>query len=402
MANVETVDSPAGLARLGAAWDDVVAESDAASLFVTREWLFPWWRHLGRGRRLSVRVVRRGGEVIAIAPWCSRGVALGAHPALPCVEPLGIGPAGSDYVDIVARRGAEQEAIEALADHLGTTAPVVSLRRLRTGSSLAQSLASELVRRRWTALARSDEAAPFIPRQGTFDDHLGRMSSKLRHNFRHKLRNLEKQHAVELFTVTRADELAAALRSMIALHEARWEARGRSEAFSSPALRAFHDEVSSRALARGWLRLQLLKVDGKPVAATYGFRHRDVFHYYQAGLDPAHAQQSVGFLALGLAIRSAFAEGVTEFDMLHGEQTYKRHWTRELRQLTRIELYPPGARGWLYRHATALELQARRVGRALLERATPVEPAQGAPPARAGNGAEKPAPVLGSDDTNEV
>ncbi len=156
------------------------------------------------------------------------------------------------------------------------------------------------------------------------------------------------------------------MRLLIALHQARWRERGKSEAFSSDALIAFHDEVSALALRRGWLRLFVLRLDGRPAAALYGFRYGDVFYFYQSGFDPALSKDSVGLVTMGLSIESAFEEGVAEFDLLHGDEAYKFHWAQGARELSRIELYPPGTRGLLYRGTVGLTRTARRIARGLL------------------------------------
>ena len=49
----------------------------------------------------------------------------------------------------------------------------------------------------------------------------------------------------------------------------------------------FHREFAAQALRRGWLRLWFLEIDGKPVAALYGFRFAGAESAYQAGRDPA-------------------------------------------------------------------------------------------------------------------
>jgi CelD/BcsL family acetyltransferase involved in cellulose biosynthesis len=137
-------------------------------------------------------------------------------------------------------------------------------------------------------------------------------------------------------------------------------------AFSTPALRAFHEEISERALARGWLRLFVLRLDGKPAAALYGFKYDSTFYFYQSGFDPRYKKESVGLIAMGLAIKSAVEEGVEEYDLLHGDETYKLHWAAEARELGRLDLYPPRMLGWLQQHAMSVKGALRGVVRSML------------------------------------
>ena len=63
---------------------------------------------------------------------------------------------------------------------------------------------------------------------------------------------------------------------------------------------------------------------------------------------------------MGLAIRSAIQEGASEYDLLHGDESYKSHWAHARRELNRLILYPPHFRGVLYRQATHAGSAARR------------------------------------------
>jgi hypothetical protein len=55
-------------------------------------------------------------------------------------------------------------------------------------------------------------------------------------------------------------------------------------------------------------------------------------------------------------------------DFLHGGEEYKFHWARGVRDLTRLELHPPQATAWIYRHAIAVNRAARQMARRVLDR----------------------------------
>src|SRR5439155_184650 len=81
-----------------------------------------------------------------------------------------------------------------------------------------------------------------------------------------------------------------------------------------------YDDVSRSGLELGWLRLFILRLDGRPAAALHGYQYGGVFSFYQAGFDPAFAKQSVGLVTMALAIKSAIEEGADEYDLLHGAE----------------------------------------------------------------------------------
>ena len=71
-------------------------------------------------------------------------------------------------------------------------------------------------------------------------------------------------------------------------------------------------------------------------------------------------------VVMGLAIKEAITGGAREYDLLHGEEEYKFHWAHEARSLGRIELYPPHARGRVYKRAIHLNRAARRMVKRVL------------------------------------
>jgi CelD/BcsL family acetyltransferase involved in cellulose biosynthesis len=146
---------------------------------------------------------------------------------------------------------------------------------------------------------------------------------------------------------------------LVDLHNLRWQGRGGSDAFHTAELVRFHRTFAPLALKRGWLRLFTLWVDERPAACLYGFVYQSKFYFYQSGFHPDFEKNSVGLVLMGMAIERAIEEGAEEFDFLHGDEPYKRHWAHETRVLSRLELYPPTSLGWVSRSSRELVREAR-------------------------------------------
>jgi CelD/BcsL family acetyltransferase involved in cellulose biosynthesis len=84
------------------------------------------------------------------------------------------------------------------------------------------------------------------------------------------------------------------------------------------------------------------------------------FYFYQSGFDPAFARNSVGLLMMGVSIQDALEEGALEYDLLHGDEEYKAHWSRQSRELVRWEVMPPGIHGWVSQSVVELGRSAKR------------------------------------------
>jgi CelD/BcsL family acetyltransferase involved in cellulose biosynthesis len=364
---IETIVNAEEFRRLRPEWDELLSTSPSDSLFLTWEWMFAWWAHLAGRRRLSILAVRSRGHLIAIAPLALRPPDYGRLAPFRSLEFLGSGTVGSDYLDLIVRAGEELRAREAFADHLHGGGVMLELSQVRNGSSLASDLAGGLEGRGWGLSCSTTAVCPYIDLSGqTWPSYLAGLSPAHRYNLRRRQRNLEGSSELQ-FTEARSDEERREyLGHLIALHNLRWEGRGRPGAFATRGLLAFHEDFSALALRRGWLRLFLLRLGGRPVAALYGFRYGRTFYFYQSGFDPACSKQSVGLVAMGLTIRRALDEGASEFDFLHGDETYKSLWTQVSREIGRLEIYPPRARGAVRRGVKDLERGARRLARRAL------------------------------------
>jgi len=280
---------------------------------------------------------------------------------------LGTGTVGSDYLDLIIRRGKEPEVQQALALFLAGERLPIDWRQLKKEGCLASGVADILRERGWLVTESKMNICPFISLAGkSWDSYLATLGSEHRYNFHRKWKRLHKDFAVQFERVRTAEQLRESMDLVVELHNMRWRERGGSEAFQTAAMVSFHQELSRLALDRGWLRLYILRLGGKPAACLYGFLYHRKFYFYQSGFDPDYARHSVGLLTMGLAIRSAIEEGAEEYDLLHGDGDYKRHWSSQSRELGRLEIYPPHARGWICRSSAALEQASRRVARRVL------------------------------------
>jgi CelD/BcsL family acetyltransferase involved in cellulose biosynthesis len=231
---------------------------------------------------------------------------------------------------------------------------------------VAGRLAESLTDDGWTLRTTQSGVCPIVALAGhTWESYLASLGASHRANFRRRLRVLERQFDVRFERVESDAARREALAALVRFHEERFGARG-STAFLTPALRAFHDEATGRALAAGWLRQYVLRLDGAPAAAMYGFARGGRFYFYQHGFDARFEPFSVGLVLMGLTIQAAIADGAAEFDMLFGTEAYKALWARDTRPLLQYQLFPPHIGGRVHQRASEAERTMRTVARRLL------------------------------------
>jgi len=287
--------------------------------------------------------VDSGARLAAVAPFrLTTGVA-----RLPCLDLLGTGEAGSDYLDILVRRGFEDEGLDAIERFVVSQNTALRFTHVAP-SAAANSVAIRLQRRGWVQVTAPGGICPYIPLAGeTWDSYLATLGASHRANVRRRLRALEQKFAVSFEPVACDTDRREALERLTQYHARRFDADG--TAFRTAALCAFHDEATRRFLARGWLRMFILRLDGAAAAVMYGLFYNRTFYFYQHGFDQRYQQHSIGLALMAMSIRAAIDEGAVEFDMLWGAEPYKFLWARKTRELRNIHLFPPHLAGQLHR-----------------------------------------------------
>src|ERR1043165_1489651 len=177
---VEKVDTLAGFEKLRGPWSDLLVASSADCFFLTWEWLYTWWKHLAGGRALYILTIESDGRLIGIAPLAMRPRRVSDFPARP-LEFLGSGIAGSDYLDLILRRGKEAEAIGSLAEYLANRKLQLAMGQLREPAA-AWRLAWTLEDRDgYRAFQMETDRCPYIDLTGqTWQTYLGALGASHR------------------------------------------------------------------------------------------------------------------------------------------------------------------------------------------------------------------------------
>jgi CelD/BcsL family acetyltransferase involved in cellulose biosynthesis len=319
----------------------------ADNIFSTWDWAEIWWRHFGKGRTLEIAAVIEDGEQVAVLPVYTErlfGIEVRRF----------VGNGVADQLGPVCDPRDAAVAIAGLAS-LAEPAGVFLAERMLAERDWVRELGGREIRR---------ELAPLIELQaeGDWDSYLAARSANFRQQVRRHGRRLERL-GVRFRLADDPARLQEDIAALFALHAARW---GPAASVSFQGGLAFHREFAMRALERGWLRLWLAEANGMPVAAWYGFRFEGVEYYYQSGRDPAWDRHTVGAAILEHSIREAFADGMRQYRLLRGDESYKRRYATCEPSLATVA----AARRPLGRTAVGmLDVVARsRVGRRLVKR----------------------------------
>jgi CelD/BcsL family acetyltransferase involved in cellulose biosynthesis len=326
---VDELTSAAELDALRPEWQALWDRAPRATPFQSPDWLCAWWRHFG-GEGLWTLAVRRDERLIGILPLF---VWSGAGPRQ--LTPLGNGI--SDHVDLLADPGAEYGVAAAILAHVAESADAwdtADFRDLPHDSPLLSiELSPEI-----NAIVEDDEPCPTLALRPSIDALDDVIPAAFLKKLRYSRRRLQREFDVSFESAIDRASAAALFDALLRLHRARWEQRGERGVFDQPNVVAFHREIIPAFLARGWLRMHALRVDGQLAAVWYGFAAKRRVHYYIGGFDPALEHYSLGTVLLGHAIERAIGQGATELDFLRGREPYKYAWGAADRPQKRLRL----------------------------------------------------------------
>jgi CelD/BcsL family acetyltransferase involved in cellulose biosynthesis len=325
------VDARSSFAELDEArWNGLLERSKLPSVFLTWQWQTEWVRALAADRPLQLLMVNDDeGRLSGLLPLYAE------QPGLWRI--LG-GIDVSDYLDVIALGGREEEVWQALLQHRAGQPVEWDLHAIRAGSptlGLVSSLAPACGLRVETAV---EERCPVLALPPSWDEYLARLPGKDRHELRRKMRRVERELPG---ATTRSHSDARgwdeALTEFLRLH--RLSKAGKARFMDERMERFFRDATRTLA-ATGWARLWFLDWQGSAVASFLCFEYRETVALYNSGFDPAHAKLAPGIVLLAHVIGDAIARGIPTFDFLRGEESYKQGFGPTPEELFRVRIEP--------------------------------------------------------------
>lgn len=365
--SVEVVDRPEQFARLRGEWSGLHDASEAC-VFLSWEWLYPWFRRIAPERGLHLLTARdRTGQLVGLLPLSvERRRAFGR--SIRRLGFLGDVHVGSDYLDVIARPEVREEVTRAFAAALreNARADVIDLTDLSESSPTLAIFREVFAGPSFELRQTERSVCPFetFEEGQTFDSFLKKTARK--DNYLRRKKWLEKQPEYRVERTERPGELSLPLAEFFRLHAARWADDGGSQGIKGCGVQAFHRDAAALLAERGWLRMYTMSLEGKAVASVYGIIHRHTFLYFQSGYDPAYRSKSVGLVLVGETFKDALGMRLRAYDFLRGTEAYKSDWTSRTRKTVALRIWPKSGVGRLLTQEEAVRRAASGLAKRML------------------------------------
>jgi hypothetical protein len=305
-------------------WDDLVLRSSAPNFFSTWEWAKAWWDVYGKGKREWIWALFSSGELVGIAPLYLSGKSLNF-----------MGKGFADRLDFIIQRGKEELFFEYFLSFLlnDQSWELLDFSELSAQSSTLQYFKKFSPFSSLRILPQSK--LPFLTLPSSWNDFLKRFNKKRRDKVNYYPRLLSRNFSWRI-EEKNDEQLQEGLLELYRLHLSRFKKKLMPTPVLLPSFRDFHLRLAEELSGKNILKLFLLYLDEKPVAALYGFEFGDRFYFYLSGQDDHFRQYGLGFVLQTFAIKEAIEKGLKFFDFLRGMEAYKLHWKPEVEENVRI------------------------------------------------------------------
>ncbi len=348
-------------------WDTLFESATSASIFLSFEWMRPWWRHYRKpGDSLYILTARKDGNLAGVAPLYIGTAGYGPL----TVRRLGlIGDSSEDseYLDFLMAGGLEKETAGGFLEYLNDATggwDCADLCLVPAGSTTVGQIVENATRQHHLLdLYNTQCYSMDLP--GTWDALLKGLQSRFRGKVRSLLRRIPDESGGVFEKCESKDALPRLLESLFDLHERRWKMKDEPGSFADPARRKFYYEMAEGFLDRGWLRFYSLRLGPRYVAHEFSFEHRGHVYYLQQGFDPDYEKLNVGNALKAWVIRDCVENGSTVYDFLGGAGAFKTKWGATPRDCTYITFGSPSLKCFSYMWTPRLVDYLRDYGRGI-------------------------------------
>lgn len=326
MLKIRDIRTTEQLRQLAGTWDGLLQRSVAAHVFLTTNWLLPWWDVYGEEGGLLVLVAEEDGKPVGIAPMfrTERTVAPGIR--LREIAFLGSHSAGSEFLDVFSLPGREADVLRAVLEYLRENElwDRIILDDVLESSPTPKAVAALAREFRLGHFSRLRYRCPSIELPDSWDAFIGMPDRNYKHIIQKQEKRLWKRHHVE-FVVSDESNLDEHLDTLFRLHGERWRLVGKEGAFKDPRRMAFCRKAAKALLKDGLLTLSNLVVDGKIETSQYGLTFANNYYYLHSGCSEKGRKLKAGSILQNGICRNLVGNTDT-LHLLRGTERYKYLW----------------------------------------------------------------------------
>ncbi len=295
-------------------WERVLEQDTEAGVFAHPAWLRAWWETLGSGELILGLV---WDDDAPVAVFATSGAADGL------LNVLGSQDVTDEQVP-VSVPGREADTLRFFLDWAFSEGGFdrVRFHSVLDGVRWIDVLAGVASDGGFTLSKEQVDVAPVIELPSSFDDYMASLDGHDRHEMRRKRRRLGETGE---WKIRRAHEVGWES-DLAAFFEFHRQAPGEKAGFFTEERERFFRRLAADLFLMGLARLDVLDLEGEPVACTFSYDYRDSLALYNSSFRSDLAKLAPGMVLVGSLIEQSIDENKKTFDFLRGDESYKKRF----------------------------------------------------------------------------
>ncbi|MEH6591599.1 MAG: GNAT family N-acetyltransferase [Halioglobus sp.] len=332
----ELVNTEEGLAALTTDWAILYEKVVPKNPFLTCDWSLAWREDLGAAPSPFILLVWCKDELVGLAP-----LRLEKKWGLRLLRFFEDGR--SDYLGFLVAPG-HTDVARLLMDQLYEHAQDWDVLLLRKMSELFVDMTSFHVSDHYRRVEIIASTAPYLSSKSDLNELCVSGPPELR-RIKRKIRKFEREGGL-VKRITGPD-VAQAAKNITAVEANSWKAGTYAARFQKVEELRTLERVLGAYGARGEVEVWLATLADEPIAYLLNFLMPERTCYYQGAYNNDYRRYSPGGILHFHAVERTWQEGPREYDLMTGDEDWKKGWANGERVLKHIAVFKKTFRGYL-------------------------------------------------------
>lgn len=337
---IETITTYKHFLPLRKIWNSLLESSlENDNVFLRHEWFDVWWQAFGAEKKMLILLYYRNQKILGIAPLMSFR---DSYKRIPYKRLGFIEDPNAPSMNFIVKQGEGQKAIQAFLEYLQHKKEkwhVSVLTKIPKSTPTIAICRSLFDTRSIKYIVRNGQNSPYIPINSDWETFLKTTSAKFRKQLRNKINKLYKAGEVKFDVCRDVGINREHLNDALSVSSRSWKHQEGTSMTSTHQREKFFELLSNVASKNGWLRIWLLKLNGKSIATEYHLEYKGKTHAMRGDFDESYASISPGSILEAHIIEQCFKNGVLEYDFCGLPFGYKMRWTRLLHERSNLLFY---------------------------------------------------------------
>jgi len=340
---LEVIDQMSKFEKLEPLWNSFLKKGDGYGYFLSFEWYKLWLEHFLKNDKLNILLLFEDNQVVTIAPFL---IIKEKYKKISINKMVLIGNAYSPVRNILFKECdsiSKKHMLSYLFDHLMYSSnhwDLIELYPLRE-DDMNYLLIKEVIKEKGYLNREKQNTENFYENNfpSSFDEYLNRRSKQFRKQLRRLRKKLEELGRVEIMIIQDSHNIDKWLNCYYEVYSKSWKKR---ESIGP----TFHRDLAKMAAQSNNLRLGLLLLNNKPIAAEYCVIYNRTAHFLKAAYDEEYSFYMPGNIIYYEVIKYLVEnDNIRAIDLGPGSDEYKKSLASEKRSLKQIFIFGKTMKG---------------------------------------------------------